>query len=303
MQILNITNMCKTYKNGKVALNNLSLTVNKGDFIGLLGVNGAGKSTLINILGDIVIKTSGKAVVNGYDFDTDKINFKRSIGIVPQETTFDPFSTAYEALQIQQGLFGLPFNKERIEEVLVQLGLADKMHTHARGLSGGMKRRLLVAKALIHNPEVIILDEPTAGVDIELRQQLWEFINLLNKQGRTIILTTHYLEEAQQMCNKIAIIHNGNMVAYEDKYSLLAKIATKYVTIVLNKSYNNDINIKELKLNKLADNTLRIDYHTDEDIGIIINGITASGYEIKTLKIKEPQLEEVFLALTKKDVL
>ncbi|UQY80655.1 putative ABC transporter ATP-binding protein YadG [Candidatus Hepatincola sp. Av] len=303
MQILNITNMCKTYKNGKVALNNLSLTVNKGDFIGLLGVNGAGKSTLINILGDIVIKTSGKAVVNGYDFDTDKINFKRSIGIVPQETTFDPFSTAYEALQIQQGLFGLPFNKERIEEVLVQLGLADKMHTHARGLSGGMKRRLLVAKALIHNPEVIILDEPTAGVDIELRQQLWEFINLLNKQGRTIILTTHYLEEAQQMCNKIAIIHNGNMVAYEDKYSLLAKIATKYVTIVLNKSYNNDINIKELKLNKLADNTLRVDYHTDEDIGIIINGITASGYEIKTLKIKEPQLEEVFLALTKKDVL
>ncbi|XWO14055.1 putative ABC transporter ATP-binding protein YadG [Candidatus Hepatincola sp. Pdp] len=303
MQILNITNMCKTYKNGKVALNNLSLTVNKGDFIGLLGVNGAGKSTLINILGDIVIKTSGKAVVNGYDFDTDKINFKRSIGIVPQETTFDPFSTAYEALQIQQGLFGLPFNKERIEEVLVQLGLADKMHTHARGLSGGMKRRLLVAKALIHNPEVIILDEPTAGVDIELRQQLWEFINLLNKQGRTIILTTHYLEEAQQMCNKIAIIHNGNMVAYEDKYSLLAKIATKYVTIVLNKSYNNDINIKELKLNKITDNTLRVDYHTDEDIGIIINGITASGYEIKTLKIKEPQLEEVFLALTKTDVL
>lgn len=303
MQILNVTNMCKTYKNGKVALNNLNLSVNKGDFIGLLGVNGAGKSTLINILGDVVIKTSGKAVVNGYDFDNDKINFKRNIGIVPQETTFDPFSTAYEALQIQQGLFGLPFNKERIEEILVQLGLADKMHTTARGLSGGMKRRLLVAKALIHNPEVIILDEPTAGVDIELRQQLWEFINLLNKQGRTIILTTHYLEEAQQMCNKIAIIHNGNIVAYEDKYSLLAKIATKYVTIMLNKSYNNDINIKGLKLQKIANDTLRIDYNTDEDIGIIIKGITASGYEIKTLKIKEPQLEEVFLTLTKKDVL
>lgn len=301
MQILNITNMCKTYKNGKVALNNLNLAVNQGDFIGLLGVNGAGKSTLINILGDVVVKTSGKAVVNGYDFDTDKINFKRSIGIVPQETTFDPFSTAYEALQIQQGLFGLPSNKERIEEILVQLGLADKMHTNARGLSGGMKRRLLVAKALIHNPEVIILDEPTAGVDIELRQQLWEFINLLNKQGRTIILTTHYLEEAQEMCNKIAIIHNGNIVAYEDKYSLLTTIATKYVTIVLNKSYNNDINIKGLKLQKVTDNTLRVDYNTDEDVGVIINSITSSGYEIKTLKIKEPQLEEVFLTLTKKD--
>lgn len=298
MKILDIKDVKKVYKNGKEALKGINLSINKGEFIALLGANGAGKSTLINILSDVVKKTSGQVIGFGFDMDKDKTNFKRNIGIVPQDLNFDPFFTPFEVLKIQQGFYGLKYDEKRIYEVLEHMGLTDKAHANARSLSGGMKRRLLIAKAVIHDPEIIILDEPTAGVDVNLRQQLWSFLQTLNKQGKTIILTTHYLEEAQFLCEKIAIIQSGELIAYEDKDSLISKIGTKHLELLLDKDFTHDT-IKGFSHKKSKEtNTVMVSYKEEEDVGIILEQLVNMGYHLKKIKMVESDLEEVFLKLT-----
>src|SRR3982751_4789830 len=216
-----IDQLCKTYKGGKRALDDVSFEVPRGTIFGLLGPNGAGKSTLINILAGLVNKTSGKASIWGFDIDQHPRNAKASIGIVNQEILFDPFFTPFETLEIQAGLYGVPKTKRRSMELLRAVHLDDKAQAYARTLSGGMRRRLMVAKAMVHNPPVLVLDEPTAGVDVELRQQLWSHVRRLNAAGTTLLLTTHYLEEAQQLCDRIAIIDQGRVIACDSTEALL----------------------------------------------------------------------------------
>ena len=210
---ISIDNLQKTYAGGKRALDGVTIDVPRGGIFGLLGPNGAGKSTLINILAGLVTKSGGSATIWGFDIDAHPRNAKRSIGVVPQEILFDPFFTPREALEIQAGLYGIPKADRRTMELLRAMRLEDKANAYARTLSGGMKRRLLVAKAMVHSPPILVLDEPTAGVDVELRQQLWAFLRSLNAQGVTIVLTTHYLEEAEQLCDRIAIINHGRLIA------------------------------------------------------------------------------------------
>ena len=299
MKVLEISNVNKVYKNGKVALNNLSLSIEAGEFIALLGPNGAGKSTLINILGDVVLKTSGTINLLNFNIDANKTLFKRHIGIVPQELNFDPFFTPLEVLIFQQGMYGIKKDLNQIKELLKNVGLEEQTNTYARSLSGGMKRRLLVAKAMIHNPEVIILDEPTAGVDVELRQQLWEFLKKENKKGKTIILTTHYLEEAEQLCDKIAIINKGSLITYEEKNKLISKIGTKSLEVTTTSNLQN-LNLEEFTYNITENNKVNIPYKNDEDMGKILTMLGKNHVVIHNLKIKEPSLEEVFLNLTHK---
>ena len=220
-------------KNEKVALNNISLQVKKGSIFGLLGPNGAGKSTFINILADLVRKTSGHIDIFGMSHDEKLKDVKKLMGIVPQELNIDPFFTPYELLEIQAGLFGVPKKNRRTDEILNLLALEDKSHAYARTLSGGMRRRLLIAKAMVHDPEILILDEPTAGVDVELRANLWNNINKLNNEGKTIIITTHYLHEAEELCNEIAIIDNGNLVTKGTTSNIKSLIDRKQIIISL----------------------------------------------------------------------
>jgi len=211
-------------KKGFQALNDVSLTVEHGEFFGLLGPNGAGKTTMISILAGLARATSGSASVCGHDVVSDYKQSRRSLGVVPQELVYDPFFTVRETLRLQSGYFGLRNNDDWIDEILANLGLTDKADTNMRALSGGMKRRVLVAQALVHRPPVIILDEPTAGVDVDLRRTLWEFISRLNHEGHTILLTTHYLEEAEALCGRIAMLKSGRIVALDTTQSLLARV-------------------------------------------------------------------------------
>ncbi|HLU18935.1 MAG TPA: ABC transporter ATP-binding protein [Pusillimonas sp.] len=211
-------------RQGFQALNDVSLSVEPGEFFGLLGPNGAGKTTMISILAGLARATSGTASVCGYDVVTEYKQARRSLGVVPQELVYDPFFTVRETLRLQSGYFGLRKNDDWIDEILLNLGLSDKADTNMRALSGGMKRRVLVAQALVHRPPVIILDEPTAGVDVDLRRTLWEFISRLNKEGHTILLTTHYLEEAEALCGRIAMLKSGRIVALDTTQSLLARV-------------------------------------------------------------------------------
>ena len=243
LEVQNLQKVYKGYDRSEpvVALKNLSLQVKKGAFFGLLGPNGAGKSTLIKILAGLVIKTSGKVKIRHIDQDINVREFKRSIGVVPQETNFDPFLTPYESLDIQAGLYGVRKSERNINQILKRLGLEGKSNAYMRSLSGGMRRRLLIGKALVHAPKVVILDEPTAGVDIELREMLWDYMNDLNANGTTIILTTHYLEEAQSLCEKIAILNKGELIASNDTSDLLSRVNLKVINIKysnLNLSYS-----------------------------------------------------------------
>src|SRR5215211_4408742 len=232
---IRIEALSKTYQGKgaepKRALNDVSFDVPRGQIFGLLGPNGAGKSTLINILAGLVVKSSGKATVWGFDIEEHPRNAKRSIGIVPQEILFDPFFTPKEALEIQAGLYGIPPEQRRTDALLAAMHLTDKANAYSRTLSGGMKRRLLVAKAMVHSPPVLVLDEPTAGVDVELRRQLWELVSELNAEGVTVVLTTHYLEEAEQLCDRIAIINHGRLIANEPTRELIAKAQDKAVVV------------------------------------------------------------------------
>src|SRR4028119_2474880 len=232
---ISIRDLQKTYAGGKRALDGVSLEVPRGQIFGLLGPNGAGKSTLINILSGMVRKTGGSAEIWGFDTDANPRNAKRSIGIVPQEILFDPFFTPFEALELQAGLYGVPKAERRSMELLRAVRLEDKAGAYSRTLSGGMKRRLLVAKAMVHSPPILVLDEPTAGVDVELRQQLWDYVRELNADGVTVVLTTHYLEEAEQLCDRIAIINNGRVIADEATRDLLGMAQEKAVEVTVDR--------------------------------------------------------------------
>src|SRR5919106_6163498 len=232
---IRIESLSKTYAGGKRALNEVSFDVPRGQIFGLLGPNGAGKSTLINILAGLVVKTSGTVVVWGFDIDEHPRNAKRSIGVVPQEIIFDPFFTPRETLEIQAGLYGIAPAQRMSDELLAAMHLTDKANAYSRTLSGGMKRRLLVAKAMVHAPPILVLDEPTAGVDIELRRQLWAYVRQLNAQGVTVVLTTHYLEEAEELCDRIAIINHGRLIANETTRTLVGMAQEKAVEVTVDR--------------------------------------------------------------------
>ncbi len=303
---LEVQNLHKVYEGYDksepiVALKNLSLQVKKGAFFGLLGPNGAGKSTLINILAGLVIKTSGKVKIRNIDQDINVREFKRSIGVVPQETNFDPFLTPYESLDIQAGLYGVRKSERNINQLLKRLGLEGKSNAYMRSLSGGMRRRLLIGKALVHAPKVVILDEPTAGVDIELREMLWDYMKDLNANGTTIILTTHYLEEAQALCEKIAILNKGELIACNDTSDLLSRVNLK----VINIKYSNlnlkkidlpdKASLKENKNQKLSISYDRNEIKTDQ----LLDCLRSQGIVINDLSTEEADLADVFRLLTK----
>ena len=286
-------------ENKKVALNNISLEIKKGTIFGLLGPNGAGKSTFINILADLVSKTSGNIEVFGINHEKHLKKVKRCMGIVPQELNIDPFFTPYELLEIQAGLFGVPKTKRRTKEILQLLALEDKSHAYARTLSGGMRRRLLIAKAMVHDPEILILDEPTAGVDVELRSNLWTNINKLNDLGKTIIITTHYLHEAEELCNEIGIIDEGELIAKDTTSNIKSLIDKRQIMILLeNKKFDLEP-ISQLNLEyKLNDNFLEIVYRPNEiKFNEIFDALKSSGIQIKDLTTSETKLEDVFLKL------
>ena len=302
---IDITGLTKTYAKtkkaaAKTALKGIDLIVPRGSIFGLLGPNGAGKSTLINILAGLVNKSAGSAKICGFDIDTQTRQARSSIGIVPQEITMDVFFTPFQALELQAGYYGVPKSERRSEEILAALGLSDKRDAYVRQLSGGMKRRLLIAKALVHNPPVLILDEPTAGVDIELRRQLWDYVQQLHKQGTTVILTTHYLEEAEALCNQIAIIHHGQIVANESKKSLLSRLDKRTLIITPTQPLTElPHQLSELEAHVTSDGLLAINYRSGTDsISGLLNQVKATGLSIGDLRTEEPDLEDVFLSLT-----
>ena len=297
---IRIESLSKTYAGGKVALDDVSFDVPRGQIFGLLGPNGAGKSTLINVLAGMVTKTGGKANVWGFDIDAHPRNAKRSIGIVPQEILFDPFFTPREALELQAGLYNVPKAARITDELLAAVRLTDKADAYARTLSGGMKRRLLVAKAMVHSPPILVLDEPTAGVDIELRQQLWDYVRQLNRDGVTVVLTTHYLEEAEQLCDRIAIINHGKLIANEPTRELIAKAQEKSVVVTFEHDIASvPVNDCFENIEMLDPRTLEILFRKDRvNAGEVLAALTREGLEIVDVTTRDPDLEDVFLSLT-----
>ena len=302
---IEIQNLSKTYKNPKKKINALSeinLNIKCGSFYGLLGPNGAGKSTIINILGGTVTKDKGALKIWGLNIDTHRKQSKLAIGIVPQELNIDAFFTPKDQLELQAGLFNVP-KKDRVTDYILELmELTDKANEYSRKLSGGMRRRLLVAKAMVHNPPIIILDEPTAGVDIELRQKLWDNFKKLNKQGVTIILTTHYLEEAETLCDEIAIIHRGRIVANDNKKNLLKLIDKKMLIMKFKESPNKTLinTLREFGETKIVRKVCEITFKpTNVSIDKILRVTKDHGLTILDLQTKDANLEDVFISLTK----
>jgi ABC-2 type transport system ATP-binding protein len=302
---IKVNNLQKTYSKSKksppkIALKGINLSIPKGSIFGLLGPNGAGKSTLINILAGLVNKTDGIAEICGYNIESQTRQARASIGIVPQEIAMDVYFTPLQALELQAGYYGVPKKERRSEEILSALGLLDKKNAYVRQLSGGMKRRLLIAKALVHNPPVLILDEPTAGVDIELRRQLWAYVKELHKSGTTIILTTHYLEEAEALCDRIAIMHHGEIVANESKSSLMSRLDKR--TLLINPSspiIQIPLKLKEFDISIKKDGAIAINYESRiNSISSILEKVKEAGILITDLKTEQPDLEDVFLSLT-----
>jgi len=298
---IEIEGLCKTYAGGKAALDNVSLSIPRGRIFGLLGPNGAGKSTLINILAGIVMKTSGRASIWGFDIDADSRNARYSIGIVNQEILFDPFFSPLETLENQAGYYGVPKARRRSMELLRAVRLEDRANAYARTLSGGMKRRLMVAKAMVHSPPILVLDEPTAGVDIELRQQLWAYVRQLNAQGVTIVLTTHYLEEAEELCDRIAIINHGRVIADKPTRELVNMAQEKVVELTLDR----EVAILPQsdcfeKVEHGGERTLIITYRKNRaNAGQVLAAVQAEGLGIVDVSTREPELEDVFLNLTR----
>lgn len=304
---LEIENLRKIYTGGsqppKEALKGVSLKVKRGSMFALLGPNGAGKSTMINIMAGLVNKTEGSVKIWDHDIDTDTRRAKSSIGIVPQELNLDAFFTPKEALDLQAGLYGIPKKERRTQELLELVGLEDKADAYARRLSGGMRRRLMVAKAMVHNPPILVLDEPTAGVDIELRQQLWDNVRAMNDMGVTIMLTTHYLEEAQELCDTIAIINHGELVAFEDKNTLIRNFGLKELIITTAeeiKSVPKKLDIEKITSELINDHQIKLKYNPlDISFDEIITRISESKYTIKDLSTNDADLEDIFLSYTK----
>ena len=297
---IDIKGLTKVYEGGKKAVDNIDLTVPRGSMFALLGPNGAGKSTTINILAGLVRKTSGKASIWGWDIDEHPRNASASIGIVPQEVYFDAFFTPREIMELTAGLYGVPKAKRRTQELLEAVRLGDKGGAYSRTLSGGMKRRLLIAKALVHDPPVVILDEPTAGVDIELRQQLWSMVRELHARGVTIVLTTHYLEEAEELCDTIAIINHGKVVTSEPKDKLMQRIGEKQVTITLDQAIDAlPDQLQALGAQLVDGRQIIVRYETAAvPMGRILDGVQAAGAAITDQSTEESDLEDIFLQLT-----
>ena len=285
---------------GKLALDGVSFEVPQGAIFGLLGPNGAGKSTLINILAGLVTKTAGTAEIWGFDIDRDHRNAKRSIGIVPQEIVFDPFFTPFEVLENQAGFYGIPGALRRSEELLRAVHLADKRDAYARALSGGMKRRLLIAKAMVHSPPILVLDEPTAGVDVELRRQLWELVAQMNRDGVTVVLTTHYLEEADQLCDQIAIINHGRLIAHKPTRELVGMAREKIVRVTVDKDFAGPLMEPQfLRAEVTEPRTLEVTYDRDAmSAGQVLAVIQSHGYAVEDVTTREADLEDVFVQLT-----
>lgn len=305
--VVEIKNLNKTYKKStnsaaKNALSDINLEIPKGAFFGLLGPNGAGKSTIINILAGLVNKSSGQVKIAGIDIDQNQKAAKYKIGIVPQELVLDPFFTVRETLEIYAGYYGIRKKDRQTDEIIDALGLKDKASSKSRGLSGGMKRRLLVGKALVHRPDILVLDEPTAGVDVELRNQLWEYVRKLNRAGTTILLTTHYLEEAEQLCDQIAIIDNGKVIANDRKENLMNVLSRKALIINFE---SEDKPAKDLiegaHLNLIDDKKLSITYDPSKlEVEKILKILIKNNIIIKDISTQQPDLEDIFRYLLKK---
>jgi len=274
-------------------------TVPRGSMFGLLGPNGAGKSTLINIIAGVVNKSEGTVRIWDRDIDHEARDARAALGVVPQEIVADVFFTPREALEVQAGFYGVPANERRSDELLAALGLSDKANAYVRALSGGMKRRLMVAKALVHNPPVLILDEPTAGVDVELRRQLWDYVRKINEEGVTVILTTHYLEEAQELCDTIAIINRGEVVACEPTQTLLKRLDTRNVVVTPETPQEVPPVLKGFQVAPRPHGAFVVTYRTGESsVEQVLAAVRAAGVTIKDIATEDPDLEDVFLAMT-----
>ena len=302
LKVEKLTKIYSTKSSNKiVALNNLNLEVKEGEIFGLLGPNGAGKTTFLNILAGTVIKNSGNVNVWGYDLDQNPRQVRSSIGIVPQEVNLDPFFNPKSLLELQAGLYGIP-KKDRITDIILKLvSLEKQANSYARSLSGGMKRRLLIAKAMVHRPPILVLDEPTAGVDVQLRRDLWNNMKAVNKQGVTIILTTHLMYEAEEMCNKIAIINKGNLIKLDTTENLLDSIKTKKIIFKVKKIQKiNPENLNGIKFSYNSNNEITVLYERKKHkIDEIINKIKSTGMEIHDISTEEGNLEDIFIDLTK----
>lgn len=300
-----INGLTKIYKGkgnaeDKLALKSIDLAIPQGSMFGLLGPNGAGKSTTINILAGLVNKTNGNAKVWGFDIDENPRNARANIGIVPQELMFDAFFTPREMLEVQAGMYGVQKKDRRTEELLKAVHLLDKADAYSRTLSGGMKRRLLVAKALVHNPPILVLDEPTAGVDIELRQQLWDYVRELHARGTTVVLTTHYLEEAQELCDTIAIINHGEVVCCEATDQLLKRIDEKDIVISLESPLHElPAGLAGFNATLRTPTTVSIQINRNEaNVGQVLAAVQKEGLTITDISTEETDLEDIFLQLT-----
>ncbi|MDG2521131.1 ABC transporter ATP-binding protein [Caulobacter segnis] len=283
----------------KRALNGIDLKIPRGSIFGLLGPNGAGKSTFINILAGLTRKTSGSVKIWGRDIDTHPRDARAAIGVVPQELAADVFFTPKESLDVQSGLYGVPKNERRTDELLAALGLSDKANAYVRQLSGGMKRRLMVAKAMVHHPPVLVLDEPTAGVDVELRRQLWQYVVGLNQQGVTIVLTTHYLEEAQELCDQIAIVNRGEVVACEPTSTLLRRLDTRNVVVTPEEPVTVAPVLPGFETKVRAGGAFAVSYKTGQSsVEQVLAAVRGAGLHIKDIATEDPDLEDVFVSLT-----
>jgi len=302
MNALSVRGLTKTYKNGIQALKGVDLDVEQGDFFALLGPNGAGKTTLIGIVTSLVNKTGGTASVFGHDIDRELEAAKTCIGIVPQELNFNQFETPYTIVVNQAGFYGIPRHvaRERAEKYLKQLQLWDRKDKMSRGLSGGMKRRLMIARALVHEPRLLILDEPTAGVDIEIRRSMWDFLREINEQGTTIILTTHYLEEAETLCRNIAIINGGLIVERDRMSNLLRRLNTETFVLNLRNSLSAAPKLEGYGITLVDDHTLEVETAKEQNLNDVFSRLSSLGIEVLSMRNKVNRLEEIFMRLVEK---
>jgi ABC-2 type transport system ATP-binding protein len=303
MNALEISNLQKVYKNNMHALRGIDLQVREGDFFALLGPNGAGKSTTIGILSSLVIKTAGRVSVFGHDIDTESNIAKSYLGIVPQEFNFSMFETCMEIVVNQAGYYGIRRHvaQERAETLFRQLGLWEKRHDRSRTLSGGYKRRLLIARALIHDPSILILDEPTAGVDVELRRSMWQFLSRINREGKTIVLTTHYLEEAESLCKNIAIINNGLIVENTTIKNLLTKLNVETFILDLDEACQGLPDFGEFTVRQVDPLTLEVDLAKGQKINTLFSMLSGCNMQVRSMRNKSNRLEELFIRLTNED--
>ena len=306
---INISNLNKTYSRGKSresieALKEVNIKIKRGSFFGLLGPNGAGKSTFINILAGLVKKTSGYVEIWGYEIETQMRDARRAIGVVPQELNIDPFFTPREVLELQAGLYGLASKHRQTEKILQTVGLVEQANAYSRSLSGGMRRRLLIAKAMVHSPPILVLDEPSAGVDVELRKKMWEHMKQINQNGTTVLLTTHYLEEAEALCDTIGIINHGCLVACEKTTNLLSSLDTKEITVFLDRELIKiPESLKSFKVSLFDKRRLVFSYRpSKQSAGTIIKAIKKCKLEISDIKSKEVDLEDIFIEITRAPV-